>query len=102
MNLSIKGKLTKIDGEWVAEFKYLNIRMKAPTAFKSVMAVSDYITSQLEGKDTKCSVRIDEDGVFYLSTTRPRPLIKFIALCLTKNFNEMSYDHLNDWFAVED
>lgn len=86
----------------MAEFSYLNIRVKAPTAFKSVMAVSDYITSQLEGKDTKCSVRIDEDGVFYLSTTRPRPLIKFVALCLSKNFRGINYDQLNNWFEVED
>lgn len=101
MNLTIKGTLTKIEDEWVAELNYLDIRMKAPTAFQSIKAVSDYITAQLDEKDNECSVLV-EDGQFYLSTTRPRPLIKFVALCLTRNLRSITHEQLNEWFHIKD
>lgn len=102
MHLSIKGRLKKINGEWVSEFTHLNIRMKAPSPLKAIRAATEFITSQLEGKNSKYSVRLDEDGVFYFSTSTPRPLIKFVALCLTKNYSELNYEQLDEWFTVED
>ncbi|HXH76176.1 MAG TPA: hypothetical protein VNJ08_14495 [Bacteriovoracaceae bacterium] len=102
MNLSIKGKLSKVNDEWVSEFIHLNIQIKAPTPFKAVQAVTKFIMDQLDGKDNKCSIRVAEDGVFYLCMNRPRPLVKFIALCLTKNYSDKTQEQLSEWFRVED
>lgn len=99
MHFSIKGRITKIDGEWLAEINHLNIRMKGPTPFKSIKAVADYISGQLDEPNNKCLIQI-EDGVFYLYTAHPRPLIKFIAYRLSENIKQLNPKYLKDWFRA--
>jgi hypothetical protein len=102
VNLSIKGRLIKEDQGWVAEFTPLSVRVKAPTPFKSIQALASHVIGQLEGKDNKCSIKVDEEGVFYIVFSRHKPLIKFIASCLTQNCSEPNPEMLNDWFWIED
>ena len=62
MELNLLGRYWEKDGGWTAEIESMNLRATASTPYMSLLKL-------LEKIDTKCSISVVDNGVFYVQSS---------------------------------
>lgn len=83
MNIQIKGKIIKDNGEWLLKISILEEPLRCSRPLRCFKELEQILRIELEDEKLECFFRITDGGVFYLLTAQTTKMIEFLAEKLT-------------------